>query len=146
MNKKIRTQKDDHLFELVMSGFLRGAVDAGKITIKGKTVEEIRLDLAEYIDKYVMRKRGDIPMVIDHTPSLLDQAKKFRRTGSIELSCILFATWIEHWINQVIRNQAVRTKIPETHIVSAIKETQLRGKITWLPIMLGLPPLGKAWQ
>ncbi|MDR3416174.1 MAG: hypothetical protein P4L83_08310 [Nevskia sp.] len=48
----------------------------------------------------------DFDVVIDHTPKLLAAARRARSEGQAELSLVLYATWVEHSLNLVIKQLA----------------------------------------
>jgi hypothetical protein len=47
-----------------------------------------------------------------------------------ELSCIFYATWFEHWLNQMIAIAGRKAKLTSTEITQVIRESQFRAKST----------------
>lgn len=82
-------------------------------------------------------------LVLDYTGDLLQSARKFRRERQPYLSCVLYATWAEHKLNQWIWSLANKKSLPVDDIQAMIRETQHRAKIAWLLRILGAPNVPK---
>lgn len=74
----------------------------------------------------------DIKLVLDHKDNLLQYARKFRINNEIKLSYLLYATWFEHWINEIIYILGGRKNLNRNEINEIIRSTSIRGKYTWL--------------
>src|SRR5215208_2261376 len=86
----------------------------GVVDQKGKSDEELHQEVLEYIGK-IAKKKGNVVFTwsIDHTPTLLKEARKFSRAAKHELSCLFYATWFEHWLNDLINTVGKRQKLTE---------------------------------
>jgi hypothetical protein len=117
----------------------------GVVDQKGKSDEELHQEVLEYIGK-IVKKKGNVVFAwsIDHTPTLLKEARKYARAAEHELSCLFYATWFEHWLNDLINTVGKRLKLTEQEIIQIIRETQFRAKSTWLLRILGLKPINEA--
>lgn len=74
----------------------------------------------------------DIKLVLDYKDTLLKYARKFRINNETKLSYLLYATWFEHWINEIIYILAGRKNLNCNEINEIIRGTSIRGKYTWL--------------
>lgn len=81
---------------------------------------------------------GDV-LVLDYTGDLLEGARAYRRKRQPYLSCVLYATWTEHKLNQWVWALANKKFLPVDDIEAMIRETQHRTKVSWLLRILGAP-------
>ena len=75
--------------------------------------------------------------VIDHTPDLLFRARQSRKEKNFSMSVLMYATWVEHTLNMMILNLAVKKLMLKSHFNTMIKEASIRSKSTWLLPLLG---------
>lgn len=74
----------------------------------------------------------DFKFVLDYKDNILEHARKFCMNNEIELSYLLYATWFEHWINEIISILAGRKDLNDKEIYEIIRNISIRGKYTWL--------------
>lgn len=98
----------------------------GLLNIKEMTDIEIAIETLKIIED------AEFNFVLDYKDSILKQARLFHSEGKIELSYLLYATWFEHWINEIISILGHRKNLKENEINEIIKKIPLRGKYTWL--------------
>lgn len=119
----------------IVAAILEEAIRRGEINPKGKSDEELR---AEFL-AYVKRATGpaEFEIIIDHTGTLLAEARAYRRASRFELACVLYATWVEHFLNQLIQLGAIRRGLVEADAAEMIRGLSYRGKATWALPLLG---------
>ena len=112
-------------------------VRRGLIIPEGMTDDQLR----EEVFSCIKREFDDdlVLFVRDHTSTLLKRARNHRIEGDHYLACLLYATWAEHWLNGLISTVGERRKLRPDEAAQIIRETPLRGKLTWLLTLLGLP-------
>jgi hypothetical protein len=128
-----------HDLASVYKATLASFINAGYIDPAGMSPEEIHSEFARIAEALP----DDFDVVIDHTPKLLSLARQFRRDGKLELSVLMYATWVEHNLNLILRDLAYNASVEDKYILSMIKESSSRAKATWLLGLLGgksLPP------
>jgi hypothetical protein len=140
---KLPTAADERkLRSALLQAFLRTAVAEGKIDPRGKTEEQLRGEYGAYF-KSMLAPGVTFAFTIDHRRSLLEQARSFSRDDEHQLACLVYATWVEHWLNSAIAHQAKRKGLEEGDVVTIIREASVRAKVSWLPKVLGLKPIAK---
>jgi hypothetical protein len=113
------------------------AIRSGRVDPKGKSDEQLKLALLECLrDEYLGQLGG---LVLDHTSTLLKRARRLREEGEFYFACLLYATWAEHWLNGLVSTAGQRRKLHTDEIAQIIRDTPLRGKLTWLLSLLELP-------
>jgi hypothetical protein len=123
------------------------AVRYGEIQTVGRSETEIQTDILDYVEQIVSYEDADsVPLrwIAVHRDLLLDRARSFNDLGCVDDSLLYYATWIEHWLNDAISTTLRRRGFKEDFIVSVLREVNLRGKTSWLLLLLGLPPIGEA--
>lgn len=117
----------------------RDAIRIGLVDPRGKSQKELWIELFQCLMPRFDSK--EILFVRDHTNTLQSRAAFCREAGEHCLSCLLYATWAEHWLNGLIATAAERQEIEYESISQMIREVPLRGKFTWLLNLLGLPTI-----
>lgn len=59
------------------------------------------------------------------------------------MSALMYATWTEHLLNEIIWVKLIRRKFNENEMVKVIRDSPLRAKMDWLLKILGIPPIYK---
>jgi hypothetical protein len=140
-----RADADDQeaLGVLVTFNIVESALLYGQIPTFGQSDTEILKRVRQYVDAFVT---DDSPIhgVVDRTPDLLLTARSLRADGRGDEAIVYFATWIEHWANDLLSIVLRRRQCDETVILQMLREVSLRSKLTWLPVVLGLPALDPA--
>lgn len=136
---KLTESKQKRIGVTLVRSVAEELVRFGVINPEGKSDEELHSAVLRYIQGNFINK-GEVTFtwVIDHTQMILQEARKFTQVGQLELSCLFYATWFEHWLNDVIYTAGKRRKLSEQEITQIIRETQFRGKSTWLLRILNL--------
>ena len=124
----------------LMAHFYREFIADGLLEVAGKSESEIRKDFARELRRFA--KQQTIFMSIDHTPSLLENARYYRRRKSYEDACLFYATWFEHWINGILARKLANTGLlTRENFQVLIRGTNLRVKYECLPQLCNLPPI-----
>jgi hypothetical protein len=145
--RDIQTRADagdqDALGVLVAFNVVESALLYGHIPTFGRSDTEILDRVRQYVDAFVADD-GPIHGVVDRAPDLLLTARSLRAEGRHDEAFVYFATWIEHWANDLLSIVLRRRQCDETVVLQMLREVSLRSKLTWLPIVLGLPALDQA--
>jgi hypothetical protein len=103
------------------------------------------ITLADFQDKEKFKKKllainakVDYKIVIDHSEDLISTARQFNKTGKIEKAKLFYATYFEHELNRIIVELCRKKSIDRKTINDIIKAVNLVGKLTWLPLVLGI--------
>lgn len=94
----------------------------------------------------IVKNKGDnvYAWAIDQTSTLLKEARRFAQADNNELACLFYATWFEHWLNDMINTVGKRRKLSDREITQIIRDIQFRAKSTWLFRILNLKPINEA--
>ena len=84
--------------------------------------------------------KDDVLLLRDYRSEMVNSAQGEASPLTV---LILHATWIEHWVNKMIAVQTLALGIEQEETKGIIRDTPLRGKLTWLLKLLGLPPIEK---
>jgi hypothetical protein len=84
----------------------------------------------------------DVKIVLGYSSDLRAQARELTAAGHLVSPIILYATWVEHWLNGILLTRALARKVPYEHAQSLLREASARAKYSWVWALLDLPPLG----
>ncbi|MBV8856780.1 MAG: hypothetical protein JOZ02_07460 [Acidobacteria bacterium] len=113
-------------------------VSSGIIDPEGKTEEELRDEVIEYLQKYSFQ------IVIDYTGDILRQARTFHKLKNEQFACLFYALWVEHQLNNIVASLAQTQRLSYKEIDSMVRDTSYRAKVSWLLRILGVKPLSAA--
>jgi hypothetical protein len=123
---------------------IEGLILEGHINPRGKSEEELREEVVEFVEKNIAQNHSfAVSGAINHTPIILRRARDFARGGELQISCLFYATWFEHWLNHLVAVGGRRKKLSQQEIVQIVREVQFRGKSTWLLRLLELKPINE---
>ncbi|MEF9934734.1 MAG: hypothetical protein RR620_14360 [Clostridium sp.] len=105
---------------------IESLVKYGLLKVNEMTDKEILDETLKFIEE------AEFKIVLDYKCTILKQARLFCSEGKFELSCLLYATWFEHWINQIISILGHKKNLSENEINEIIRNISFRGKYTWL--------------
>jgi hypothetical protein len=121
---------------------LENAIQTGAIDPSAKSEREVSNELQNYLEEFLtLGETAEIHLVLDHRTTLLAEARRFSEAGGHEIACVLYATWLEHWVNSLIVAGCAQTGLAPDTATEVIRETSFRGKYTWLPLLLRFPPI-----
>jgi hypothetical protein len=139
---KIVDKELERLGKALVRNMAEDLVRYSVIDPKGKSDQEVRLEIFNYLSKLAENKGNNVfAWAIDHSSTLLKEGRRFARLEKYELSCLFYATWFEHWLNDLINTTGRRKRFPEQDITQIIRDTQFRAKSTWLLRVLNLKPI-----
>lgn len=129
----------------LLEGFVVSAINSGKLNSQELNESNI-IDILENLIKGYKKNNIDFTICIDHTEMILNEAKNYKKNGNNELACLLYTTWIEHWINDVIIYGANRKNLTGKDIQSIIRTLNNDAKFSWLLPILDLPRLSEKYR
>lgn len=106
------------------------------------------LNIEDFSDKKLLREKilrlipkedKNIYFTIDHTPTLLEKGEWFAKNEEYNLAYVFYATYFEHFINEILDMWATRNSIKYETSSLLIKKVTLEDKYTWLLEVLKLP-------
>ena len=134
---------DDAFRPRVIEALLIGAVENGVIDPDGKTDAELRDAFCEYLHA-IASAPVELNGILDHGPDLLKRARREVKGENFHYAAMYYATWVEHWINWVVRCLCVRKRsLSDDRIQQMIREVNIRGKLSWMIPILGGKPIAK---
>jgi hypothetical protein len=138
----------ESLRKMVLANILEQAIRDGEIDILGKNNAEVEETLRDYADDFLSNlKDGNVELttVLDLANPILEQAREFVKEGKLEFACVFYATWIEHWTNDLIDALSTRLGMGQEIGEQVIRETNLKGKLTWILRMFDMPEIDPAY-
>ncbi len=127
---------DDQIRDIVMTRLLEAGVAMGAIDLDGKDDLEAKAQVAGFVNNLVSDE-VEVCLTVDFRDELLEEAGRKAADGSFQLAALLYATWMEHWINGIIVNACSRCGVGEANTKAMLRDIPLRGKLTWLMPLLG---------
>jgi hypothetical protein len=117
------------------------AVAQGLIDPRGKSDVELDREVGAYLRRVVRRveRSNSFPFAVDYRQGLLAHARRFKQAEELELACLLYATWCEHWANSTIATLAYRRGMNQTDVAALLRDCSLRAKLGPLVLALGGP-------
>jgi hypothetical protein len=142
------------LAEGVLPLLLDQAIREGRIDPRGKSEAELNKEFEGYLREQVEEGKevvsgqaeGEVLVVFDYKTLLLREARRFATEGANEPACLFYATWLEHWLNQMIVTAAGRRGLSREEITQMIRDLSLRAKVSWVFPALSLPRLEQTHQ
>lgn len=119
----------------LLTGFIEDALRNGELT--STTVDPQKLKT--FLDERVLKPGQKFVTATDHRETLLKEARKLLKAKKQEIALLVFATWLEHFINSIIEGQCRKVGITHQEIVDILRNTPMRGKLSWVLFLLKLP-------
>lgn len=79
--------------------------------------------------------------VIIHTDTLSKKAKQFEMKGDYDDAKLYYAIFFEHILNEIVLFFCEKRKLSRKIINEILKNSNIKTKLTWLPIVLGAPKI-----
>ena len=89
-------------------------------------------------------KTGKVGVVTDYREGILREARRLSKADKKELAVLLFATWIEHFVNSLVEGQARKFGIEADETADMLRTTSMKAKVGWLLPLLKLPRMTSA--
>ncbi len=141
----LNTKKGMKLAEDIIHSVFTSAIEDGRINAEGKSEEELGQELVRLLSGYLNSPEKEMVWIVDYRTTVLQQARLFhkkaessRKSGNQRLACLLYGTWLEHWINWLIATAGKRRGLNDDEVTQIIRDTPFRGKMTWMFPLLGL--------
>lgn len=145
MNNKQRAEHFE-LIDFISGIFLRNAIRHGSLNIDGMTDDEAFAAMSDYMKDLTEHSESEsINFISDHTTSILKEARELVLRGQYEIAIILYATWLEHWINGLIISLISRRNMSEETKIQIVRDTNFRSKFTWLLELLDAPVIEETY-
>jgi hypothetical protein len=136
MNDKETKEQEDNLSKTFIENIIRSLFKEGILTLSDLDNEK------KLFNKLIsINKKTEYNIIIDHTDNLISSARQFNEAGEIDNAKIFYATYFEHQINKIINEACLKKSINKKDINNIIKSINLIGKLTWLPLILGIPKI-----
>lgn len=142
MNKSQRftaadKKKAELVADLIMSA-VNGMVRRGELKVQGKTAEQFFPEVQKYLRR-AENPKTEVQFTIDHTDTLLDEASRYAKKRNTLLSCVFLATWVEHFLNQMVESIMNRNARYRDYCSVLVRDMSLRAKFIWIHIQLEIP-------
>lgn len=121
-----------------------------QLKLEGATEDEKKQLVEDYLETFLAnvmsRENPDEPLFIiyNHLNELLKEAREFVSKKNYELATLIYSTWFEHRVNDLVITGLQRSNTTESNIAQIVREVQIRGKLTWLLPLVGLPELDQS--
>ena len=132
------------LQRLLFRDILLHAVGIGQLDLAEKSDEEALAAANAYVRaalEQMSSPEWKSSWILDHRPGLLERARTFAEEGDVEIAALCYATWVEHWANNLVLAILQRRKLDPKVCEQIVRDTNLKPKLSWLLQLLGLPPL-----
>jgi hypothetical protein len=136
MNDKEIKEQEENLANVFFEKLVHSLFKDGTLTISDFDDEKKLLKKLHGINN-----KTEYQIVIDHTEDLLKTARKFNKTGNTNNAKIFYATYFEHQLNGIINELCIKKSINNKETNNIIRSVNLIGKLTWLPLLLGIPQI-----
>lgn len=135
--------KDKKIIEagkrIAVSALIRGMVASGEVNVTGLSPKEVTRECLKAFLASLASQPVEFDYSIDHTRSLVSDARRFHRGKKHQMALMLYAVACEHWLNEIISVYFRRKGISEKEAAQVIRSVNFEGKFTWLPPLLDLP-------
>jgi len=137
----LKTKEGRALQSYIINDLYRSSVKFGYLNPKGKTDQQIEEEFFQLLA--LQARQGNYPYTfsVDYKDDLLNQARINRRRMHYTIACLLYATWVEHWVNDIISIYGSRNGLEDEDIIQIIRDTKFQAKVTWLWTLLDLKPI-----
>ena len=113
----------------VIRTVIESAVRYGDIQLEGRTDEEIKKDIHEYIRARLAEPNTFAsPVQYDYQSDLINEARRYEGMGDFNLALMFYATWFEHWLNGMFVAREPMVALEREEIIRLIRETDLASK------------------
>ena len=134
MNKK--KQKRENLSKVLLNNVIQSLLKDGNIKLSDLD------NINEFWKKFKkIYQKTEFKYVIDHSERLVNSARLFIESNNFNEAKIFYATYFEHKLNEIINEICIRKSIEKKQINEIIRKINLNGKLTWLPLLLGIPKI-----
>lgn len=118
---------------------IEDAIAHGTVNAEGKSDAELRQAIADIVTGD--RKHVRLLFAVDHTPTLRKLGRRFENSGQAGLAAMMYATWVEHILNQLIALSVTRRGWTDDRAKQMIRDSSVHAKLRWLLPLLGYPEI-----
>lgn len=144
-----KQDSDRKAIQIVIYRAVEAVISQGGVDISELDDEQaIRAALREYVKSLPEGETGifdddDRFFVADHSEDLLREADTFNQKGEYDFAILFYATWIEHWINEMTTKLSARARMPKEISVVLARSCSLNLKLKDLWNSFGVQPLAR---
>jgi hypothetical protein len=120
-------------------------VESGRVEIGDRAAEAIIADVAQRAKEDVKDNELEFVAIVDHRDNLLDRALAAVSEGALGIAVVLYATWIEHYINGLLLITLSRQGVSSQSSKTLLRELRLKSKVTALWELANLPALAPTY-
>lgn len=135
-------------------GVVDRCIANGQIDIEGMTDEEVvNTILSDFLNESepddsaseptISSSGDDIYMVTDHSEGLLRKGTEAMDSEEYWFAILFYATWVEHWINNILISLSRRSNVPEGVAVALVRSCGFNLKMKDVWTSLGATPIEK---
>lgn len=114
-------------------------VKTGQLEVEGRPDQEVRSAFLDLLRDF-LESEEDLTLTKEYSDALERLAKEMTDSGQHEIAVLLYATWVEHWMNDLIVFLAVRRKLSDDYLPQLLR-LKMEYKSTWLLELMNAPPL-----
>ncbi|WP_406352831.1 hypothetical protein [Streptomyces sp. NBC_00658] len=96
------------------------------------------------VDGEVAWSDDDVHILIDYSGDILRKATEAMGAEEYWFAILFYATWMEHWVNNILMSLSVRSGVPEGVAVALMRSCGFNLKIKDVWTSLGAAPIAKA--
>lgn len=119
-------EMDQDLQRMILDNVLRGIANemvlTGEVDPSRLTLDEL-LALAFAKMKEHLRDGVEFAMVVDHSSTILAEARSYARDGKEEFAFVFYGLFVEHLLNRAIRDRAVQLGLSERETVELMRRS-----------------------
>ncbi len=128
----------EEITKSIINLFYRSRVLSNHIDPRGKDTVEIVEELKALVEQH-NAANVKYTWITDYTSYLLKEARAYKKDKRFEMACLMYATWLEHWLNDIVGILSERKGLDEKEIIQLIRQTNFASKSSWLLKLLDLP-------
>ncbi|KQR22537.1 hypothetical protein ASF79_09925 [Agreia sp. Leaf335] len=115
-------QAQKEIVDAVIRGIAREMILSGEVEV-GVSREE--LSKAAWRRLIELRETGEFSfsMVVDHTDTILQDARKYVDEGKLEYDFVFYGLYLEHLLNRAIRDRAFQIGLSEAETMEVMKKS-----------------------
>jgi hypothetical protein len=120
--------------EIFFPGMLESLIKDGVIDPVGKDEIQLRNELMIVMrDNLAQGEELQFKIRISHEETLLREARRYVEAGKLHLAVVMFATWLEHRLNNMLVWGAKKRGLTEHEVLQLLKKASIDEKtgLTW---------------
>lgn len=117
--------------QLAESFFMQGLISEKDFEDKKKLLKKMK--------RLIPIKDGELHFTIIYQDSLLEKGKEAVANEDFNLAYMFYATYFEHFVNEIIQIQFYKKKISNLDYKQLVRKVGIEDKFTWILKVLELP-------